>query len=46
LHGGILIPSPGTHDQGRFRPRIACADILLDGRGLVSRDFAHPSGRT
>jgi hypothetical protein len=32
-------------DKGRFRRWIRGIDMLLDGRGLVSGDSAHPSGR-
>jgi hypothetical protein len=32
-------------DKGRFRRWNRGVDTMLDGRGLVSGDSAHPSGR-
>jgi hypothetical protein len=33
------------NDKGRYRRWIRGVDTLLDGRGLVSGDSAHPPGR-
>jgi hypothetical protein len=44
-HGGILNLHLGVIDKSWIRRWIRGVDLLLDGRGFVSGDSAHPSGR-